>query len=114
MKDTFAFLKITMIVKQLFDRKTGDELQAIKDHFSAAFSDGQLCALVLVGMVIRVFGLAPKPQPGNRSLWLIVGLLVKFLQSLDDPSGLRAGPNPLDGMVEEGIGELEHLDSNGV
>ena len=111
MKSAIIFMKISLIVKNLFDRKTGPELQAMKDHFTAAFSDAQLCALVLIGMVIRVFGLVPKPTDKSRSLWMVVGLFVTFLQSLDDPVDmLRAGPNPLDGMVAEGLDELDHLE----
>lgn len=113
MKTAINFVKISMIVNKLFSNKTGSEMRAIKQHFEAAYSDAQLCALVFVGMVIRVFGLAPAPEAGSRSLWSVVGLFVEFLKSLDDPqqTGLRAGPNPLDGMVSEGLDELEHLNA---
>jgi hypothetical protein len=112
MNTTLLFFKISLVIKKLFDKKTGPELQAMKDHFVAAYSDAQLCALVAVGMIVRVFGLAPKQEPGTRSLWLVVGLFIQFLQSLDDPqSTFRAGPNPLDGLVEEGLDELDHLDT---
>ena len=109
MNTTLLFMKVSLIVKKLFDRQTGKELQAIKDHFSAAYSDAQLCALVLVGMVIRVFGLA-KPADGSRSTWFVVGMLIKFLQALGtQPDGFRAGPNPLDQLVEEGMRDVgEH------
>ena len=103
-------MKITMIVKQLFARKSADDVRAMKDHFTAAYSDAQLFALVLVGMVLRVFGFVKEPTPGARSLWSIVGMLVKFLQALDDPPAMfRAGPNPLDEMIEDGMRDVgEH------
>lgn len=112
MKSAILFMKISLIVKKLFDDKTGPELRAMKQHFEAAYSDAQLCALVFVGMVIRVFGLAPAPEAGSRSLWSVVGLFVQFLKSLDDPpAGFRAAPNPLDAMVTEGLDELEHVNA---
>lgn len=112
MKTTFLFLKISLIIKNLFDAKSGLEIQAMGDHFAAAYSDAQLFALVFVGMVIRVFGLAPKHEAGARSLWSVVGLFVQFLQSLDNPpDGFRSLPNPLDGLVQEGLDELDHLEA---
>lgn len=112
MNTTLVFFKISLVIKKLFDRKTGAELQAMKDHFEAAYSDAQLCALVAVGMICRVFGLMPAPSANTRSLWMVVGLFIQFLKSLDNPpDGLRSGPNPLDGLVEEGLGELEILDA---
>lgn len=109
MNTTLLFMRITLIVKQVFDKRTGTELQAVKEHFSAAYSDAQLCALVIVGMILRVFGLA-KPAEGSRSTWFVVGMLIKFLKALgDQPDGFRAGPNPLDALVEEGMREIgEH------
>lgn len=111
MKSTIVFLKISMIVKQVMDKRTVQELQAIRSHFAEAYSDAQLCALVLVGMVIRVFGLVPAQPDGSRSIWSVVGLLVKFLRSMGDPEMMRAAPNPLDGIVEEGIDELDHINA---
>lgn len=110
MKTTLLLMKISLIVKNLFDRKTGEELASIKDHFVDAYSDAQLCALVVVGMVLRVFGFVPEPATGTRSIVFVVGMLVKFLKNLQyGPEVFRAGPNPLDVMVEEGMSQVgEH------
>lgn len=110
MNTTLLFMKISLIVKNLFDKQTGEEMQAMKAHFSAAYSDAQLCALVLTGMVLRVFGLVPKQDEGARSLTFVVGLLVKFLQNLQyGPDLFRSGPNPLDDLVTDGMRQIgEH------
>lgn len=111
MNTTLLLMKISLIVKDLFDAKTGEEMQALKSHFTAAYSDAQLCALVMVGMILRVFGLVPRQENGARSLTFVVGMLVKFLQNLQHgPDVFRAGPNPLDDLVMVGmrhIGEHE-------
>jgi len=111
MNATLAFMKISLIAKNLFDRKTGEELANIKSHFSAAFSDGQLCALVVVGMICRVFGLTPPQKKGSRSMWTVVSLFVQFLQTLrDQPDTLsRAIPTPLDIMVEDGLDDMRSI-----
>jgi hypothetical protein len=112
MSTTLLFFKISLILKKLFDKQTGAEMEAMKAHFEAAYSDAQLCALAFVGMVIRVFDLAPETAQNSRSIWTVVGLFVQFLKSLDNPPDTaRAVPNPLDGLVAEGLEELEHLDS---
>jgi hypothetical protein len=109
MNTTMLFLKISLVVKNLFDQKTSDDLRAIKAAFRDAYSDAQLCALVLVGMVIRVFGLAPKTDTGSRSIGFIVGLLIRFLQSLDAPYVDTRALNPLDEMVANGLEQVgEH------
>ncbi|MGD9125748.1 MAG: hypothetical protein PVH19_00080 [Planctomycetia bacterium] len=109
MKTALVFVKMSMIVKNLFDRTTGDELQSIKDHFVDAYSDAQLCALVLVSMVLRVFGLTPEPEDGTRSVLFVAGMLVKFLKNLQyGPEVFRAGPNPLDQLVDHGMQEFLH------
>lgn len=112
MKTTLILFKISLILQKLFSNQTGAELEAMKAHFEAAYSDAQLCALALVGMVIRVFGLAPDTAQQSRSIWTVVGLFIQFLKSLDDPGVvLRSGPNPLDGLVAEGLDEYERLSS---
>lgn len=112
MKPTLMVIKIALILKKLFDKQTGAELEAMKSHFDAAYSDAQLCALACVGMIIRVFGLAPESAQQSRSMWTVVGLFVQFLKSLGDlPATARALPNPLDGLVQEGLDEFEHLSS---
>jgi hypothetical protein len=111
MNTTLIFFKISLIVKNLFDQKTVDEMQAMKAHFTAAYSDAQLCALVLTGLVLRVFGLVPRQDDGARSLTFVVGMLVQFLQNLQHgPDGFRAGPNPLDDLVSDGLRHIgEHV-----
>jgi hypothetical protein len=109
MTDTLMYVKIAGIVRKLFDRKTAAELKAIKQHFSAAYSDAQLCALVLIGMTIRVFGLAPEPPKGSRSIWPVIGALVEFLKSLSDLGLSRSGPNPLDEIVSEGCQQFAKI-----
>lgn len=112
MKPTLMVIKIALILKKLFDRQTGAELEAMKAHFADAYSDAQLCALACVGMIMRVFGLVPEPAQRSRSIWTVVGLFVQFLKSLDNPPDTwRAVPNPLDGLVAEGLDEWEHLGS---
>lgn len=113
MKTTLLFVKISMIVKHLFDAKTQEEMADLKAYFGDAYTAAQLCALVLVGMVLRVFGLAPEPQNRTRSIWTIVGLLMQFLKSLDNPDvasrALSGPPNPLDAMVNAGLEQVgEH------
>jgi hypothetical protein len=110
MKPTLMLIKISLILKKLFDKQTGADLEAMKTHFEAAYSDAQLCALACVGMIIRVFGLAPEPAQNSRSIWNVVGLFVQFLKSLDGPADtMRSAPTPLDGLVAEGLDEFEHL-----
>ena len=110
MKTTMLFIKISMIVKELFSRKSSADIEAMKSHFSSTYSNAQLFALVLVGMVLRVFGLTPDPEPGSRSLWSVVGMLIEFIEGLHhQPDIFRSGPNPLDELVEEGIDQVgEH------
>ena len=109
MKTTLIFMKISLVVKNLFDRKTGEELENIKGHFGDAYSDAQLCALVVVGMVCRVFGLTPPQQKGSRSMWFVVGLFVQFLKTLGDQPDMlsRSAPTPLDLMVEDGLHDID-------
>lgn len=105
-KGLTVFFKITTIANELFDRKTGEELERIRDHFGVVYNEAQLCALVIVGMILRVFKLAPEPPEGSRSMWLIVGLLLDFLRNLDYQTA-RSGPNPLDEMVDQGLKKMK-------
>lgn len=101
-KKLTVFLKISTIANELFDRKTGEELERIRDHFGVVYNEAQLCALVIVGMILRVFKLAPEPEAGSRSVWIVVGLLLEFFKNLDRQTA-RSGPNPLDDMVDQGL-----------
>lgn len=111
MNTTLIFIKISLIIKKLFDRKTGEELEDIKTHFVDVYSDAQLCALVAVGMICRVFGLTPPEQKGTRSVWTVIGLLTHVLKMVQEQPDTfpRAIPTPLDRMVEDGISELESI-----
>lgn len=111
MTSTLIFIKISLVIKDLFDRKTGEELERIKAHFSDAYSDAQLCALVAVALICRVFGLTPPEQKGSRSVHTVISLFVHFLKTVrEQPDQVsRAIPSPLDIMVEDGITELEGI-----
>ena len=51
-------LRIVEIAQQLFSEQTGAELQAIKDHFGTAYSEAKSIALIAVGMLCRIAGIA--------------------------------------------------------
>jgi len=106
MKYTTILLRIATVINRLFADKTGQDLAVIRDHFSAAYSEAQLAALVAVGMILRVFHLAPEPTDGARGMVTIVGLLIRFLQHYDR-FDVRSGPNPLDDLVDEGLQQLK-------
>jgi hypothetical protein len=105
MKVLPTFLKISTIAHELFSRKTAQDVDRIRDHFMVAYNEAQLCALVVVSMILRVFHILPDPPKGTRSVWMVAGLLMQFLQNLDWQTS-RGGPNPLDDLVEQGLQKM--------
>lgn len=49
--------QIAEIAAQLFSEQTGQDVQAIKTHFGAAYSEAKTIALIAVGMLCRIAGI---------------------------------------------------------
>lgn len=50
-------LRLVDIAAQLFSEQTEQELQAIKAHFGAAYSEAKTVALITAGMICRITGI---------------------------------------------------------
>ena len=59
---------ISNVAKRVFDKMTGDELHAIKEHFGAAYSEAKIVAILASKMLCRIAGVNEYEGVSSRAL----------------------------------------------